>query len=117
VTEVQGHARIEGVAALIHKCFVYIHGNKVAEDMIFKTPCVDIIFDEGPRYLEDQSHFGGKQMRKTVDRDKVGGTAQTRAGCSALIIREALGMTWSSRYTFLQRHSPAPYLTCRQQKM
>jgi len=31
------------------------HGNKVAEDAVFKTPSVVIIFDEAPRYREVQS--------------------------------------------------------------
>jgi len=46
----EGRARIEGVAASIHECYVDAHGKKVAEDTIFKTPCVVIIFDEAPWY-------------------------------------------------------------------
>jgi len=66
VAEVEGRARIAGVAALIHECYVEAHGKKVAEDDIFKTPCVLIIFDQAPRYQGAQSNFGGKQMRRTV---------------------------------------------------
>lgn len=58
--------RIEGVTASIHKCYVDAHGKMVAEDDIFKTPCVLIIFDQATRYREAQSNFGGKQMRRTV---------------------------------------------------
>ena len=104
----QGHARIEGVTAFIHECYVDVYGNKVAEDAMFKTPFFVIIFDEAHRYRETQSHFGGKQMRKTVDHDRVGGTAQTWAGISVQVIRDALGMTLRSHNTFLERHSPAP---------
>ena len=103
----EGRARIEGVATSIHECYADCHGKKVVEDAIFKTPCVVIIFDEAPRYREAQLNFGGKQMRRTVDRDRVRGTTQTRAGCSALIFHDALGMTLRSRTTFLQHHSPA----------
>jgi len=38
------------VAASIHESYMDGHGNKVAEDAVFKTPCVVIIFDEAPRY-------------------------------------------------------------------
>jgi len=93
VAEVQGRARIEGGAASIHECYVNIHGKNVAKDAIFKTPCVVIIFEVAPRYREAEV----KQMRRTVDRDRVGGTAETRAGCSAPIIRDALGPTLRSR--------------------
>jgi len=48
VTEVEGSARIKGVAASIHESYMDGHGNKVAEDAVFKTPCVVIIFDEAP---------------------------------------------------------------------
>ena len=48
VTDVEGHAQIEGVVASIHKCYMDTHGNKVVEDAIFTTPCVVIIFDEAP---------------------------------------------------------------------
>ena len=52
-----------------------------------------IIFDVAPQYQE----AGVKQMRRTVDRDRVDGIAETRAGCSAPIIRDALGPTLRSR--------------------
>jgi len=55
VADVVGSARIEGVAAPIHESYVDGHGNKVAEDAVFKTPSVVIIFDEAPRYREVQS--------------------------------------------------------------
>jgi len=55
VTDVEGRTRIEGVAASIHESYLDAHGNKVAEDAVFKTPCVLIIFDEAPRYWEVQS--------------------------------------------------------------
>ena len=45
---VEGRARIEGVVTLIHESYMDAHGNKVAEDAIFKSPCVVIIFDESP---------------------------------------------------------------------
>ena len=34
------------MAASIHESYMDGHGNKVAEDAVFKTPCVVIIFDE-----------------------------------------------------------------------
>ena len=94
------------MAVLIHKCYVEVHGNKVAKDAIFKTPCVIIIFDEAPWYREARSEFGGKPMRRTVDSDRVG--AQHRRWRDALIFHDALGMTLRSRNTFLQYYSPAP---------
>ena len=48
MADVEGRARIEGVAASIHESYMDTHGNKVAEDAVFKTPCVVIIFDELP---------------------------------------------------------------------
>jgi len=86
----EGRARIEGVATSIHECYADCHGKKVVEDAIFKTPCVVIIFDEAPRYREAQLNFGGKQMRRTVDRDRVGRPAEMWAGCSASILSDAL---------------------------
>jgi len=55
VAKVDGRARIEGVAASTHESNINCHSNKVAEDAIFTTPCVAIIFDEAPRYQEVQS--------------------------------------------------------------
>jgi len=43
VADVEGRARIEGVTASIHESYVDAHGNKVAEDAVFKTPCVVIM--------------------------------------------------------------------------
>jgi len=48
VADVEGRARIEGVAASIHESYMDAHGIKVAEDAVFKSPCVMIIFDEAP---------------------------------------------------------------------
>jgi len=48
VADVEGRARIEGVVASIHESYMDAHGKKVAEDAVFKTPCVVIIFDETP---------------------------------------------------------------------
>ena len=60
MADVEGRARIEGVAASIHESYTDAHGNKVAEDAVFKSPCVVIIFDEAPRYREVQSKHEGK---------------------------------------------------------
>ena len=49
VADVEGRARIEDVAASIHESYMDAHGNTVAEDAVFKTPCVVIIFEEAPR--------------------------------------------------------------------
>jgi len=73
VTEVEGRARIEGVAVLIHKSYLDGHGSKVAEDAVFTTPCVVIIFDEAPRYREVQSKSENKHP-------ETGGTAQQQYG-------------------------------------
>jgi len=78
VSEVEGRARIEGVAASIHESYVDCHGNKVAEDAVLKTPCVVIIFDEAPRYREVQSKSDNKQTRMTVHRDRGSGPAAMR---------------------------------------
>ena len=61
--------------------------------------CERVIITEVPRYREAKSNFGGKQIRRTVDQDRVGGTAQTRAGCCAQMIRDVLGPTLRSRNT------------------
>jgi len=78
VAELEGSARIEGVVALIHESYMDGHGNKVAEDAIFKTSCVVIIFDEAPRYREVQSKSEDKQPRMTIPRDKGGSPAAMR---------------------------------------
>jgi len=48
VADVEGRARVEGVAVSIHESYMDAHGSKVAEDAVFKSPCVVIIFDEAP---------------------------------------------------------------------
>ena len=48
VADVRGSARIEGV----HESYMDAHGNKVAEDAFFKSPCVVIVFDEAPQSVE-----------------------------------------------------------------
>ena len=77
--DVEGGARIEGVVASIHESYVDGHGNKVAENAIFTTPCVVIIFDEAPRYREVQSKPEIKHLRMTVIGDRASGPAQTQA--------------------------------------
>ena len=98
LAEVEGRTRIEGVAASIHECYMDDHGNKVAEDAVFKTPCVAIIFDEGPRYREVQSKSGSKQPRMMLHRDRGSGLAETWAACSDLILGDALGLTLRPRF-------------------
>jgi len=82
VADVEGSARIEGVAAWIHENYMDGHGNKVAEDAVFKTPCVVIIFDEAPRYREVQSKPESKHPRMTAYRDRASSPAETRAETS-----------------------------------
>jgi len=79
VADVEGSARREGVAASIHESYTDGHGNKVAEDAVFKTPCVVIIFDEAPGYREVQSQPESKHARMTVYRDRASSPAETRA--------------------------------------
>jgi len=79
VADVEGRARIEpGVAALIHESYMDAHGNKVAEDAIFKTPCVVIIFNEAPRYRQVQSKPKSKHLIMKAYRDKVSSQAEKR---------------------------------------
>jgi len=54
------------------------HGNKVAEDAVFKTPFVVIIFDEAPRYREVQSKPKGKHPIMKAYRDRARSQAETR---------------------------------------
>ena len=75
MADVEERARIEGVAASIHESYMDGHGNKVAEDVVFTTPCVVIIFDEAPRYLEVQSKSENKQPTMTVPKDRGGSPA------------------------------------------
>jgi len=96
VADVEGRARIEGVAASIHECYVDAHGKKVVKDAIFKTPCVVIIFDEAPRYREAQSNFGGKQMRfREVRKTEIEWEAQQSRGRGILLRSSA--MRWDRR--------------------
>ena len=78
MAEVEGSARIEGVAASMHESYMDGHGHKVAEDAIFKTPCVVIIFDEAPRYQVVQSKPESKHPRMTASRDRASSQAETR---------------------------------------
>jgi len=78
VADVEGRARIEGVAASIQKSYMDAHGNKVAEDAVFKTLCVVIIFDEAPRYWEVQSKPESKHPIVKVYRDRASSQAATR---------------------------------------
>ena len=78
VVDVVGRARIEVVAALIHESYKVAHGNKVAEDAVFKTPCVVIIFDEAPRYREVQSKPKSKHLTMKAYRDRASSQAETR---------------------------------------
>jgi len=61
VADVEGRARVEGVAASIHENYMDAHGNKMAEDAVFTSPCVVIIFNEAPRYRES-----GRSMRVSI---------------------------------------------------
>ena len=74
----EGRARTEGVAASIHESYMDAHGNKVAEDTVFKTPCVVIIFDEAPRYREVQSKPESKHPIMKAYRDRASSQAETR---------------------------------------
>jgi len=77
VADVEGRARIESVAASIHESYTDGHGNMVAEDAVFTTPCVVIIFDEAPRYREVQSKPESKYPRMTASRDRASSQAET----------------------------------------
>jgi len=76
--DVEGRARIEVVAASIHESYVDGHGHKVAEDAVFTTPCVVIIFDEAPRYREVQSKPKSKHPIIKAYRDRSRSQAETR---------------------------------------
>jgi len=54
VEDVEGRARIEGVVASIHESYMDAHSNKVAEDAVFKSPCVVIICNDAPLYWFQQ---------------------------------------------------------------
>ena len=53
VADVEGRARVEGVAASIHESCMDAHGNKVAEDAVFKSPCVVIILYNSTQALSN----------------------------------------------------------------
>jgi len=78
VADIEGSARIEGVAVSIHEIYLDGRGHKVAEDAVFTTPCVVIIFDEAPRYREVQSKPGITHPRMTASRDRASRQAKTR---------------------------------------
>ena len=71
VADVEGRARIQGVAASIHESYTDGHGNKVAEDAFFTTPCVVIIFDEAP------IPGGPVEARGQASRDRASSQAET----------------------------------------
>jgi len=78
MADVEGRARIEGVAASTHESYMDAHGNNVAEDAVFKSPCVVIIFDEAPRYQEVQSKHESRHPIMEAYRDRVSSKAETR---------------------------------------
>ena len=78
VADVEGRARIEGVAASIHESYMDAHGNKVVEDAVFKSPCVVIIFDEAPRYREVQSKYESKHPIMETYRDRASSQVETQ---------------------------------------
>ena len=78
MADVEGRARIEGVVASIHESYMDAHGNKVAEDAFFKTPCVVIIFDEAPRYREVQSKPESKHLIMKAYRDRASSQEEKR---------------------------------------
>jgi len=80
VADVLGRARIEGVVASIHESYMDAHGNKVAEDAVFKSPCVVIIFDEAPRYREVQSKRESKHPIMEAYQDRANSQVETRGG-------------------------------------
>jgi len=80
VADVEGRARIEGVAASIHESYMDAHGNKVAEDAVFKSPCVVIIFDKAPRYREVQSKHESKHPIMEAYRERASSQIETRGG-------------------------------------
>jgi len=78
VADVEGRAQIEGVTASIHESYLDAHGNKVAEDAVFKTLCVVIIFNEAPRYREVQLKPESKHLIMTAYQDRTSSQAETR---------------------------------------
>jgi len=78
VADVEGRARIEGVAASIHESYMDTHGNKIAQDAVFKSPCVVIIFDEAPRYREVQSKHESKHPIMETYRARASSLVETQ---------------------------------------
>ena len=78
VAIVEGFARMKGVTASIHESYTDAHGNKVAEDAVFKSPCVVIIFDEAPQYREVQSKPESEHPIMKVYRDRASSQTETR---------------------------------------
>ena len=78
MADVEGRARIEGVVASINESYMDAHGNKVAEDAVFKSPCVVIIFDEAPRYREIQSKPERKHLMMEAYRERARRHAERR---------------------------------------
>jgi len=83
---VEGRARIEGVAASIHESYMDAHGNKVAEDAVFKSPCVVIIFNEAPRYREVQSKHENKHLIMKTYRDRASSQVETQIHANTHIV-------------------------------
>jgi len=75
---VEGRAQMEGGVASIHESYVDGHGHHVAEDAVFTTPCVVIIFDEAPRNREVQTKPESKHPSMTTSRDRASRQAKTR---------------------------------------
>jgi len=82
VADVEGRARVEGVVASIHESYLDVHGNKMAEDAVFMSPCVVIIFDEAPRYREVWSKHESKNPIMEAYRDRASSQAETRGETS-----------------------------------
>jgi len=66
------------VVVLIHESYMDVHDNKVAEDAVFKTSCVVIIFDEAPRYREVQPKLESKHLIMKAYRDGASCQTETR---------------------------------------
>jgi len=62
MADVEWRSRIEGLVASIHEIYMGAHGNKVAEDAVYKSPCVVIILNEAPRYQAVQSKHESKYL-------------------------------------------------------
>jgi len=78
VADVEGRTQIEGVVALIYESYMDTHGNKVAEDAVFKIPCVVLIFNEAPRYQEVQSKPESKHPIMKAYQDRASSQTETR---------------------------------------